>query len=61
MQLSILFLASTAAALGINCRGSGFCSLNPGASMQVVHDQVGNLVAEGGGDRHFNSGREFTS
>ncbi|TQV90465.1 hypothetical protein V2A60_010455 [Cordyceps javanica] len=53
-----LFLTS-ATALGINCRGSGFCTINNGASLQVVHDQVGNLVASGGGDRRFNSGDQI--
>ncbi|KJK85797.1 hypothetical protein H633G_10355 [Metarhizium anisopliae BRIP 53284] len=54
---SILFFISSAAALGINCRGSGVCSFND-ASLQVVHDQIGNLIAGGGGDRHFNQGRK---
>ncbi|EGX95195.1 Killer toxin, Kp4/SMK-like, core [Cordyceps militaris CM01] len=49
-----LFLIG-AAALGINCRGSGVCNFND-ASLQVVHDQVGALIAGGGGDRRFNSG-----
>lgn len=53
---SISLFFSSAVALGINCRGSFYCSANPGASLQVVHDQVGNLVASGGGDRRFNSG-----
>ncbi|KAJ6789041.1 hypothetical protein PWT90_08412 [Aphanocladium album] len=54
--LSLSVFLSTAVALGINCRGSGICSLNPGASLQVVHDQVGELVAQGGGDRRFSNG-----
>ncbi|KFG82708.1 hypothetical protein MANI_003862 [Metarhizium anisopliae] len=54
---SILFFISGAAALGINCRGSGVCSFND-ASLQVVHDQIGNLIAGGGGDRRFNQGRK---
>lgn len=53
---SILVFASSAAALGINCRGSGYCSINNGANLQVVHDQIGSLIASGGGDRNFNSG-----
>lgn len=58
MQLSsIVFFISSAAALGINCRGSGVCSFND-ASLQVVHDQIGNLIAGGGGDRRFNTGRK---
>ncbi|OAA52155.1 Killer toxin, Kp4/SMK-like, core [Cordyceps fumosorosea ARSEF 2679] len=52
-----LFLTG-AAALGINCRGSGFCNVND-ASLQVVHDQVGNLIASGGGDRRFNGGDQI--
>ncbi|KAK9437838.1 killer toxin, Kp4/SMK-like, core [Metarhizium brunneum] len=55
---SILFFISSAAALGINCRGSGVCSFND-ASLQVVHDQIGNLIAGGGGDRHFNQGQQI--
>ena len=57
MQLtSILLYVTSAAALGINCRGSGFCSIN-GASIQQVKDQVGVLIAGGGRDRRFNTGR----
>ncbi|PHH60619.1 hypothetical protein CDD81_1409 [Ophiocordyceps australis] len=56
--LTTLYLVSGAAALGINCRGSGFCSFNT-ASLQTVHDQVGVLVATGGRDRHFNSGQQI--
>lgn len=60
MQAPLLMLfASGAAALGINCRGSGLCSLNDG-SMQTIRDQVGVLVAEGGRDRRFNSGRKYS-
>jgi hypothetical protein len=54
---SILIFVSSAAALGINCRGSGVCSFND-ASLQVVHDQIGNLIAGGGENRHFNTGRK---
>ncbi|CEJ80551.1 hypothetical protein VHEMI00727 [[Torrubiella] hemipterigena] len=57
--LSIAALATTAAAGGINCNGSGYCKINPGASLQMVHDQVGNLIAAGGGDRHFNGGENI--
>lgn len=53
---SVLLFASSAMALGINCRGSFMCNDNPGASLKTVHDQVGNLIAGGGGDRHFNTG-----
>ncbi|TWU73330.1 hypothetical protein ED733_004635 [Metarhizium rileyi] len=52
LLLLLLLLVSSAAALGINCRGSGVCSFNS-ASMQVVHDQIGNLIAEGGGDHQI--------
>lgn len=55
---SVLLFISSAAALGINCRGSFMCNANPGASLQSVHDQIGNLIASGGGDRHFNQGGE---
>lgn len=59
MQFSSLTLFITsAAALGINCRGSGFCNFND-ASMQVVHDQIGIIVAEGGGGRRFNTGQQI--
>lgn len=57
---TVTTLISSAAALGINCRGSGFCSINNGASLQVVHDQIGNLVASGGADRRFSDGRKYS-
>lgn len=53
---SILLFASTVAGLGINCRGSGFCDLTFGSSIQDIQDQIGILVADGQGDRHFDTG-----
>ncbi|KAJ6441632.1 KP4 killer toxin [Purpureocillium lavendulum] len=55
---SILLFVSSAAALGINCRGSGVCSFN-NAKLQTVYNQVGNMIAEGGRDRHFNEGQQL--
>ncbi|KHN97635.1 Killer toxin, Kp4/SMK-like, core [Metarhizium album ARSEF 1941] len=49
--LPVLFV-SGAAALGINCRGSGVCFFND-ASLQAVHNQVGNMIAAGGGNRYY--------
>lgn len=57
---SVLLFVSSVSALGINCRGSFMCNANPGASLQQVRDQVGNMIAQGGGDRRFNSGRKFS-
>ncbi|XP_044717521.1 kp4 domain-containing protein [Hirsutella rhossiliensis] len=51
----IMLFVSSAAALGINCRGSGFCSVNDG-SMKTIKDQVGVLIADGGRDKRFNGG-----
>jgi hypothetical protein len=59
MKFSVIPFVSGVAALGINCRGSGVCSFND-ASLQVVRDQIGNLIADGGGDRRFGTGRECT-
>ncbi|EWG41398.1 hypothetical protein FVEG_03525 [Fusarium verticillioides 7600] len=49
--LAISALLSTASALGINCRGSGFCNIN-NASLNDVLTQAKQLVARGQGD-HF--------
>lgn len=49
--LAISTLLSTASALGINCRGSGFCNIN-NASLNDVLTQAKQLVARGQGD-HF--------
>lgn len=54
----ILFLASGAAALGINCRGSGFCEIGIPGALQHVREQVGSLIVEKGGDTSFSEGRE---
>lgn len=56
---SVLLFVSSASALGINCRGSFMCNTNPGASLQSVHDQIGNLIASGGGERRFNQGGAY--
>ncbi|KAK5994840.1 KP4 killer toxin [Cladobotryum mycophilum] len=55
---SLLLFVSGAVALGINCRGSGFCSIND-AVLQHLRDRVGVLIADGGRDRHFNSGQQI--
>ncbi|KAM0189140.1 hypothetical protein ACHAPI_010158 [Fusarium lateritium] len=56
---SVLLFASAVAGLGINCRGSGFCDLTFDASIQDVQDQIGILVADGQGDRHFDTGAQI--
>ncbi|OAQ83866.1 kp4 domain-containing protein [Purpureocillium lilacinum] len=56
---SILFFASSVAGLGINCRGSGVCSFND-ASLTTVREQVGVLIADGGGDRRFAEGQQIS-
>lgn len=59
MHLSTLLFISGATALGINCRGSGWCFVgNAGASLNAVREQVGVLIAQGGGGRRYASGRE---
>ncbi|KAK5993975.1 KP4 killer toxin [Cladobotryum mycophilum] len=57
-SLSALVFISGASALGINCRGSGFCMADENVSAQQVMDQIGILVAQGGGDRRFYSGQQ---
>jgi hypothetical protein len=57
----VLFFTSTVAGLGINCRGSGFCDLTFGSSIQDIQDQIGILVADGQGDRHFDTGGKVSS
>lgn len=56
--VSALLFISGAAALGINCRGSFWCDANPGATLKSVREQVGNLIAEGQGNRVFGPGRK---
>lgn len=58
---SVFLFASTVANLGINCRGSGFCDLTFGSSIQDIQDQIGILVADGQGDRHFDTGGEASA
>ncbi|KAJ4005913.1 hypothetical protein NW766_010737 [Fusarium irregulare] len=53
---SILLFTSTVVGLGINCRGSGFCDLTFGSSIGDIQDQIGILVADGQGNRHFDTG-----
>ncbi|KAH7263802.1 killer toxin Kp4/SMK [Fusarium tricinctum] len=56
---SVLLFTSAVAGLGINCRGSGFCDLTFGSSIQDIQDQVGIIVADGQGDRHFDTGAQI--
>ncbi|KAF4336668.1 killer toxin Kp4 SMK-like core [Fusarium beomiforme] len=56
---SILLLASSVAGLGINCRGSGLCNLSFGPSIQNIQDQIGNMIADGQGDRFFGDGAQI--
>lgn len=53
---SVLLFASSVAGLGINCRGSGFCSLTFNTGIKNIQDQIGILIADGQGDRHFDTG-----
>jgi hypothetical protein len=57
---SIVLFASTVAGLGINCRGSGLCNLSFGPSIQNIQDQIGNMIADGQGDRFFGDGGELS-
>lgn len=56
VSLSIIasFIAS-AAALGINCRGSGGCTFN-NASLKEVLTQVRQIQAQGNGQHHYSTG-----
>ncbi|KAF4445485.1 killer toxin, Kp4/SMK-like, core [Fusarium austroafricanum] len=56
---SALLFASSVAGLGINCRGSGFCSLSPNGSIQKIKEQIGVIIADGQGDRHFDTGAQI--
>ncbi|KAK8927694.1 KP4 killer toxin [Metarhizium anisopliae] len=55
VSLSIVatFVAS-AAALGINCRGSGGCTFN-NAKLSDVLTQVKQIQAQGNGNHHYNT------
>ncbi|CAK7270432.1 hypothetical protein SEPCBS119000_004086, partial [Sporothrix epigloea] len=46
---------ASATALGINCRGSGFCGALSG-KLYEIHDQISDMVDSGNGDRWFNDG-----
>lgn len=46
---------ATAAALGINCRGSGACNLN-NASLKEVLTQVKQMQASGNGGHQYSTG-----
>ncbi|QPG95658.1 hypothetical protein C2857_001585 [Epichloe festucae Fl1] len=48
-------LISSAAALGINCRGSGGCTFNT-AQLSDVLTQVKQIQAQGKGNHHYNTG-----
>lgn len=51
-----LFSLSLFLATGlINCRGKSFYTINNSDSLQVVHDQAGNVTASGSGNEKFNS------
>ncbi|CAK7270436.1 hypothetical protein SEPCBS119000_004088 [Sporothrix epigloea] len=59
MQLFTLAMyIASATALGINCRGSSFCTLG-GAKITDVQGQIGDMIALGYGDRYFNSGDQI--
>ncbi len=48
-------IIASAAALGINCRGSGACNVNSG-SLKEVLTQVKQIQAGGNGGHNFASG-----
>ncbi|KND91589.1 hypothetical protein TOPH_03788 [Tolypocladium ophioglossoides CBS 100239] len=53
-EVYLLLFVPSAVSLGINCHGSvSAISTTP---LQVVKDQVGVIIAQGGRDRRFNSG-----
>lgn len=51
-------LISSAAALGINCRGSGGCTFNT-AQLSDVLTQVKQVQAQGKGNHHYNTGGKY--
>ncbi|KAG5659119.1 hypothetical protein KAF25_000321 [Fusarium avenaceum] len=53
--LTITTLLSAASALGINCRGSGWCNINS-ASLNNVLTKAKQLQARGQGDHHWGEG-----
>lgn len=48
-------LVTSAAALGINCRGSGACAPND-AKLDDLLVQVKQIQAQGNGNRHYKPG-----
>ena len=53
--LTLTTLLSVASALGINCRGSGWCNINS-ASLNTVLTQAKQLQAREQGDYHWDEG-----
>ncbi|ATY60847.1 Killer Kp4 SMK-core [Cordyceps militaris] len=57
---TLLTFVSGAAALGINCRGSGGCTFN-NASLREVLTQVQQIQAQGNGGHHYGTGVQLAS
>lgn len=53
-----LILATVVSATSLNCRGSAVCSTDAGAAnaAQIIHDQISNLIKDGGFNKKFQSG-----
>lgn len=56
--LTLATLLSAASALGINCRGSGWCNINS-ASLNNVLTKAKQLQALGQGDHHWGEGGTY--
>lgn len=54
-------LIASVSALGINCRGSGSCPLNEGASLTTIITQMKQLIVAGKGNQWYNAGGMYFS
>lgn len=58
-MLAVYIAFISAASAAINCRGSLSCGTDPGASVETIHSQIKELIAQGGGDRIFADQRKL--